>query len=201
MSFRATNIAATTAAVTNRLVTTVDMKVGTYTLANASAVWQGGFLVTATVTAVDTADTMGTLAVVGKDLHGNALSETLTPVAGETVTGTSVFKSITSITGAGWIIDAVEGNEDTIVIGVAAGSYMAVGAGLLHSVVVNNTVAAAIVLSDKAGTLFTIPASQAAGTEYLYDVPWVGWLKMATTSTNDVTAIHTPGVPATYAMS
>lgn len=199
--FKSTNIAATTAAVTNRLVASTNMKVGTYTLANGGvAVWAGGFLPTVTTTQVNGEDdTLGTVVFVGKDLHGLAVTETLTPVNGSTVTGAKVFKAVTSVTGVGWVIGGAGGN-DTIVCGVAAGSYMAVGGGLLHSVVVNNSVAAAITLADSTGTLFTIPASVAAGTEYLYDIPWSGFLKMATTSTNDVTAIHTPGVPH-YAMA
>lgn len=199
--FKSTNIAATTAAVTNRFLESVNMQVGAYTLDNTTPVWAGGCLVTVTATAVGTADTMGTVVIVGKDLHGQALTETLTPVAGSTVTGTKVFRSLTSATGAGWVIDAVEGTEDTIVIGCAAGSYAAVGGGLLHSIVMNNSVAATVVLSDSTGTLFTIPASQAAGTEYIYDIPWSGFLKIATTSTNDVTVVHSPGVPNSYAMA
>lgn len=199
--FKATNIAATTAAVTNRIVASANMKVGAYTIANASPVWAGGALITCTATAGDTPDTMGTLAVVGKDLHGNTISETLSPVAGSTVTGTKIFRSVTSVTGAGWVIDAVEATNDTIVVGVAANSYAAIGGGLIHSVVVNNSVAAAIVISDAAGTILTVPASQAAGTEYVLDVPFSGYLKIATTNTNDVTVIHSPGVPSSYAMA
>jgi hypothetical protein len=200
--FKSTNIAATTAAVANRLVTTANMKVGAYTLANTTAVWAGGFKVSVTHTTVTvTADTLGTIDFVGKDLHGNAVTETVTPVAGTAALGTKVFKSMTSITGVGWVIDAVEGTEDTIVIGVQAGSFAAVGGGLLHTLTINNVVAAAVTLSDASGTIATIPASQAAGTEYIYDLPWSGFLKIATTSTNDVTMIHSPGVPSSYAMS
>ena len=39
MGFKSTNIAATTAAVANRLVASANMKVGDYTIANASPVW------------------------------------------------------------------------------------------------------------------------------------------------------------------
>ena len=197
--FMSTNIAASTAAVTNRIIASANMKVGTYTIANASPVWAGGALITVTHTQVGgVTDTLGTIAVVGKDLHGNAISETITPLDGTVATGLKVFRSVTSVTGAGWIIDT---GNDTIVVGVAAGSYAAAGGGLLHSVVVNNAVAAAIVVSDAAGTIATIPASQAAGTEYVYDVPWSGFLKVATTSTNDVTVVHSPGVPLLYAMA
>lgn len=202
MPFKYTNTAATTAAVTNRIVASTNMKVGAYTVANGGVpVWSGGAFITVAATAGDTADTMGTIALVGKGLHGEAVTETLAPVAGSIVTSTKVFRSVTSVTGAGWVIDGAEATNDTIVVGVAAGSIAARGGGLLHSVIVNNAVAAAITISDAGGTIATIPASQAAGTEYVYDLPWSGWLKVATTSTNDVTLVHTAGVPLTYAMA
>src|SRR5687767_942913 len=132
MGFKSTNIAATTAAVTNRIVASTNMKVGTYTVANGGVpVWAGGAFITVAATAGDTADTMGTVALVGKGLHGEAVTETLTPVAGSTVTSTKVFRSITSVTGAGWVIDGVEATNDTIVVGVAAGSVAARGGGLI----------------------------------------------------------------------
>ncbi len=196
--YTSTNIAATTAAVTNRIVASANMKVGTYTIANASPVWAGGAFITVTHTQVGgVTDTLGTIAVVGKDLHGNALSETITPLDGTVATGTNIFRSVTSVTGTGWVIDTT---ADTIVVGVAAGSLAAPGGGLVHSVIVNNAVAAAITISHSGGTLMTVPASQAAGTEYILDLPYSGYLKIATTSTNDVTVTHTPGVPSTYAM-
>ncbi len=197
--FKSTNIAATTAAVTNRFVASANMKVGTYTVANASPVWAGGCLVTVTHTEVGGGvDTLGTIVVAGTDLFGNALSETITPLNGTVATGVKVFRTVTSVTGVGWVIGT---GNDTIVVGCAAGSYAAYGGGTLHSVTVNNTVATAFTISDAAGTIATIPASQAAGTAYIYDLPWSGFLKIATTSTNDVTVVHSPGVPATYAMS
>ena len=93
MSFKATNIAATTATVADRIVASANMKVGAYTVANASAVWAGGFKLSLTHTEVGGGvDTLGTVAVVGKDLHGQAISETITPVADSVVLGTKVFK-------------------------------------------------------------------------------------------------------------
>jgi hypothetical protein len=196
--FQGTNIAATTAAVTNRIVTTANMKVGAYTIANASPAWQGGALITLTHTTVATTDTLGTVALVGKGLHGEAVTETLTPSADATVTSTKVFRSVTSATGAGWVKQGA--TEDTIVIGVAAGSYAAVGGGTFHGIAVNTTAAAAVTVSDSGGTIATLKSSIAEGV-YIFDVPFSGFLKIATTSTNDVTAIHTPGVPTTYAMA
>ncbi|CAB4174368.1 hypothetical protein UFOVP1028_32 [uncultured Caudovirales phage] len=197
-AYTRTNIAATTAAVTNRIVTSANMKVGAYTIANASPVWAGGALITVTHTEVGGGvDTLGTIVLVGKDLHGQAITETLTPVNGSTATSTKVFRSVTSATGVGWVIGV---GNDTIVIGVAAGSYVAVGGGTLRSLVVNTTAAATVVLSDSTGTIATLKSSIAEGT-YYYDLQWSGYLKVATTSTNDVTAVHSPGVPTTYAMA
>ena len=194
---KSTNIAATTAAVANRFVTTANMSLTPYTIANASPVWAGGCNVTITHTTVAGADTLGTITIVGTDLHGNAVSEVITPLAGTVATGTKVFRTVTSATSIGWVAVST---ADTIVIGCAAGSIAAIGGGVLASVNVNNVVATAFTVSDAAGTIATIGASAAIG-NYVYGVPWSGYLKVATTSTNDVTLIHSPGVPSVYAMA
>ena len=100
-------------------VASVDMKVGAYTLAK-TAPDVGARNVTVTQTAVDTEDTNGTIVVVGKDLAGNTITETLTPNAGETVAGTKAFAEITSITGVGWAVDGSEGTKDKITVGFGA---------------------------------------------------------------------------------
>jgi len=97
-------------------VASVDMKVGAYTLAH-TAPDVGARNVTVTQTATGTEDTNGTIVVVGKDLAGNVITETLTPNAGATVAGGKCFATITSITGAGWVIDGVEGTKDKIRVG------------------------------------------------------------------------------------
>ncbi len=195
--YKTTNIAATTAAVADRFVVSTNMSLTTYTIANASPVWQGGCLVTVTHATVAGADTLGTITIVGTDLFGVAQTETITPLAGTIATGVKVFRTVTSATSVGWVATST---ADTLTIGCAAGSYMASGGGQLASVTVNNVVAAAITISDKAGTIATLPASATVG-QYVYSVTWAGWLKVATTSTNDVTVVHSTGVPATYAMS
>jgi len=131
-------------------------------------------------------DTLGTVVFVGTDLLGQAVTETLTPVNGSTVTGTAIFRTVTSVTGVGWVINT---GNDTLVCGCAAGSYAAVGSGYLHSVVVNMTANAAVTISDKRGTIATLKASIGEGS-FIYDVDYIGYLKIATTSTNDVTLIH-----------
>lgn len=101
----------------DRFVTSTNMKVGAYTLAQTTPTDGLARNVTVTVTAGATADTMGTVTVVGKNLLDETITETITPVAGSTVAGTKAFKSITSVTGAGWAIDGVEGTNDTITVG------------------------------------------------------------------------------------
>ena len=194
MGYSYTGIAATTAAVANRYVASANMKVGAYTLANTTPVWQGAAFVTVTHTTVAVGtDDLGTIEVVGTDLTGAARSETITPLADTVATGTIPFRSITSITGAGWVI---AGGNDTIVVGVAAGAIVVGSQGTIHSLVINTAAAAAITISDASRTIATIPSSQAAGTEYLYDADFAGYLKVATTSTNDITVTHTGTLPA-----
>jgi len=199
MGYTFTNTAATTAAVANRYVTTTNMKVGTYTLANTTPVWSGAGLVTVTHTEVGGGvDTLGTIVVVGKDLSGQTRTDTITPLNGTVATGTVPFRTITSITGVGWIIGV---GNDTIVVGVAAGNIACGSSGMLGGVLVNNSVAAAIVISHAGGTILTVPASAAAGTYYdLGGVDFAGYLKVATTSTNDCTVFHTGTMPASYAL-
>lgn len=192
-----TNTAASTAAVTNRFVASANMKVGTYTIANASPVWSGGCVVTLTHTTVAGTDTLGTVTIVGTGLRGQAITEILTPVADSVVSSTNIFRSVTSATGAGWVAVST---ADTIVIGCAAGSYASDGGGILSSVIVGTTAAATVVISDAKGTISTLKASIAEGV-YPFNVEYNGYLKVATTSTNDVTVTHSStGIPA-YATS
>lgn len=186
----ATPISASTALVANRFVASTNMIVGAYTVANASPAWQGGCQIVATITGVTGNDTPGTLTVVGTDLNGNALSETITLVAGGTATGSKIFRTVTSVTGAGWVIN---GGNDTIVVGCAAGSVVCGTSGVLYAIVVNATAAATIVVSDSVKTIATLKASIAEG-HYLYGpgVDFVGYLRVATTSTNDITVIASP---------
>lgn len=196
MGWQYTPITASTASVTNRLVTSTNMKVGAYTVANASAVWAAGFHVTVTGTQVGGVDdTLGTVVFVGTDLNGQGVTETLTPVNGSTVEGSVIFRVVTSVTGVGWVINT---GNDTLVCGVA-GCYPMGSGGVLHSIIVNTTAAATVVLSDKRGTIATLKASIAENT-YYYDVDVSGYLKVATTSTNDVTVTHSGTVP-TFATS
>jgi hypothetical protein len=192
-----TGIAATTAAVANRYVTTTNMIVGAYTLANTTPVWQGGAFVTVTHTGVTGTDTLGTIVVVGVDLSGQTRTESITPLEDTVATGTIPFRTITSITGVGWVINV---GNDTIVCGVAAGSIVCGTGGTLYAIVINATAAATIVVSDSKRTIATLPSSAVVG-HYIYGpgVEFGGFLKVATTSTNDITVIHTSTLPSTIA--
>jgi hypothetical protein len=171
---------------------------GTYTVANTSPTWSGGCLVTATITAVTGNDTPGTLTIVGTGVNGQLLTEVLTLTAGGLATSSNAFRTVTSLTQAGWVINV---GNDTIVVGCAAGSIACGSSGQLGGVLVNNAVAATVVISDASRTIMTIPASQAAGTFYdLNGVDFGGRLVVSTTSTNDVTVFHTGTLPASYAL-
>lgn len=194
-----TNTSASTAAVTNRFVVSVNMANGAYTVANASPTWSGGCLVTATITGVTGNDTPGTLTIVGTGLNGAAQTEVLTLTAGGLATSSKVFRTVTSLTQAGWVIN---GGNDTIVVGCAAGNIACASLGKLGGVLVNNTVATAATISDASGTILTIPASQAAGTFYSFAVDGgvdCTRLTVSTTSTNDITVFHTGTLPDSYA--
>lgn len=106
-----------TGAEADRIVASANMKVGAYTVA---AQPYGPSRITVTATAGDTADTMGTVVIVGTDIYDRAITETVTPVAGSAVYTTKYFKTITSVTGAGWVIDGAEGTNDTITVGIPA---------------------------------------------------------------------------------
>ena len=100
-------VGAPAAAVANRFVTDVAMKVGAYDVANASPA--DGLARNVTVTHSvqgGTADTLGTITVTGTDIEGNVISEEITPVSGDVAAGAKAFKTVTGIVGAGWAIDA-----------------------------------------------------------------------------------------------
>ena len=98
----------------NKIVTSTNMKVGAYTIAAQPV---SPAKISVFVTAADTADTMGTIVIVGTDEFGNAQTETVTPIAGATACTTGTFSTITSVTGAGWVIDGAECSNDTIIVG------------------------------------------------------------------------------------
>ena len=90
------------------------MKVGAYTLLHTTLDVPRNVTVTQAIVAAG-ADTMGTIDIVGTDIDGQSLLETITPVGDSLVAGTKAFKTIVSITGVGWVI---AGGNDTLQIGV-----------------------------------------------------------------------------------
>jgi hypothetical protein len=103
-------------AITNRIVASTNMVADAYTVAAQPLVPSK---LTVAVTAGDTADTMGTIEICGLDSNDKPITETVAPVAGETVTTEQIFKTVLSVTGADWAIDEEEGTNDTIVVGTA----------------------------------------------------------------------------------
>src|SRR5258706_10139406 len=112
--FTRTILSAAPAASANGYVVSQNMLVGAYTLAATTPTF-GARHVTLVRTVVAGADTPGTVVIVGTDLSGQQITETMIPGAnGVTVTSTAFFASITSITGVGWVAVST---ADTIVFG------------------------------------------------------------------------------------
>jgi hypothetical protein len=198
MSYRATRLAAAIVADVDQYVTSVNMKVGAYTLAASTPSTAGARHVTCTRTVAGAADTAGTIVVVGKSLAGQTITETLTVGAnGILVTGTKLFASVTSVTGAGWVI--AEAN-DTITVGEDDVCVVAEGSGVLHSIVVGTTAAGSITIADASGTLALLKASIPEGV-YEFDLTYSGYLRVEPVAASDITVVHTPSNALTYAMS
>lgn len=110
------NLGAPIVADDDKIVVSADMKVGTYTVAAQPDVPRN---ITVTVTAGSDADTMGTITVAGTNYADAVISEVITPVAGSAVAGKKAFKTVTTVTGAGWVIDAGETpTADAIKVGI-----------------------------------------------------------------------------------
>ena len=98
----------------NRVVVSEDMLVGAYTIANATPVGGGAMNLTVTHADDGNVDTLGTIDIVGTDIDDQVLLETITPLDSATAQGTRAFKTVTSVTGVGWVIDTV---ADTLEVG------------------------------------------------------------------------------------
>ena len=201
MGNKSTRIAAAPVGDADHYCETQNMKVGALTL--TATLTPGGASptarkVTCTRTVDGNADTPGTLLVTGKSLSGQTITETLIPGAHTVlVTGSKLFASITSVVGAGWVID---GNNDTIVVGMAAENYVAVGGGTLHGIYISTTAAGTITCTDATGTIMLLPASAAVGL-YEFDIDYVGFLRVETAAASDIFVIHTPSSALEYATS
>ena len=98
------------------LVTSTNMKVGAYTVLNGGVFPSSlSRQIVVTRTVVGGVDTPGIITVEGLDIEGDFLREVIIPGAtGVQVTGSRLFKSVTSIVGSGWVINTT---NDTIKIG------------------------------------------------------------------------------------
>jgi hypothetical protein len=105
----------TITATTNYVVTSTNVVNSTYTIAHQPDTPRN---VTGTVTDTTPSVVGGTITIVGTDVNGNALTDTWT-LTSLTFTGTKIFKTITSITGAGITVLGGAGDE-TVVLGVGA---------------------------------------------------------------------------------
>ena len=85
-----THLDAANAAVGDRFLNSVDMKVGAYTLDETTLGIEGASHVTLTHASVGTTDTLGTVTIVGKNLAGETITEVLTPSADATNCGSSL---------------------------------------------------------------------------------------------------------------
>jgi len=196
MSFTSTYIAgAVGAGDTDRYCETQNMKVGALTLTATLTPGNGARKVTCTRTVDGNADTPGTLLVTGKNLAGQTITETLIPGAHTVlVTGTKYFSSITSVVGAGWVID---GNNDTIVVGMAAEHLVSETPGVLKGILITVAAASAINISDGTKTLMILPASMAIG-YYEFNLSYTA-LRVEPQGATTISVIHSPSLPTSYA--
>lgn len=191
-----THLGAANAADDNYFLISVNMAVGAYTLDETVPPTEGARHVTLTHSTNGSADTLGTVELVGTDLSGQTITETLTPSAGGVVTSTAWFRTLTSATGVGWVTD---GTADDIELGYGADICVLDGVGRLEAIIVNTTAAATIVVADSGGTIATLAASIPVG-HYEYGLD-VSNLTLDLNGASDVTVIHSPSLPKTYALA
>lgn len=100
----------------NYFLISVNMQVGEYTLDETELPADNpprSVIVTHTqVGGVD--DTFDQAVLVGTDVNNEAITESLTIASGSTVVSTKAFKTLTSFTTPGWVVDTT---EDTIEVG------------------------------------------------------------------------------------
>jgi hypothetical protein len=187
------NITAATAAVTNRFVTSANMKVGAYTLANATAADGYAHLTTATVTKVTENDTMGRLIVVGLDINGKTVTDVLVLNNGDTASGLTTgvvpMVSRTSITGAGWVDG---GTPDTIVVGYSGSTILKAGAGVLRRIILGTTAAGSITVYDNiaaSGTKIATLKSSIAEGVFTFDAAFSTGLTIVAAAASDFTVV------------
>lgn len=143
---------------------------GALTIANTTLDFSRNL--TMTVTDGDSGLSAGIMTVVGTDDRGDAQSEVFTlPVDGTaTVTGTKMFKTITSAT-----VSAAAGNGagDNIKVGIGSTVQIFEQAGEFGAIIIGETAAGTITITDEdsknsKNTLAVLKASIAEG-EYRFD--------------------------------
>lgn len=97
----------------DRIVTDSVMVNGTYVI-EAQPISATQISVTHETVTAGT-DTLGTITVDGVNTAGTLIEEVIVPVADSTVYGTKKFRSVSLVTGAGWV---ASGGTDTITIGI-----------------------------------------------------------------------------------
>jgi len=202
MGYTWTHLSAITAAADpNRFLEVANgaMKNAAYTLTATLDMPEAGTARKLTLThvtvAAGTDNPLGTVTVVGKNLAGETITEVITPVADSLVNGTKWFKSVTTVTGAGW---TAVGGTDTIVIGCGATAIVVeASSGTVHGVAVNTTAAGAITVADASGTIASLKASIAEGM-YPLDVQFSGYLAVTLAGASDITVLHSGSRPASY---
>jgi len=196
MGYNYTNVTGAVAGSANGYKTSVNMANGAYAL-DATAPTFGCRHVTVARTVVNAADDPGTITLVGTGLNGPQTEVIIPGTHGVTVTSAKFFSGLTSATQAAWAIGAVA--ADTIVIGWDNVNAVAIGQGVLHAVVINTAGAGAIYVGDARGKIASIPSNQAAGTQFLYDANFSGYLEVEpAAAASDITVLHSGSMPQTY---
>jgi hypothetical protein len=203
MGYGHSHIAAVPVADVDRFFVSAHMVVGDYGApANAGTMPTAGARhVTITRTFDGAADVPGTVTVTGTDPSGQVISEILTPSAVDAtlVTGTKWFVTVTAIAGTGTPPWSIVAANDTIEVGCDASHVVAVGSGVLKSIIVNATAAGAITVADAGGTIAVLKASIAEGI-YEFDCNWSGYLSVLPADASDLTIVHSGSMPSSYAM-
>lgn len=198
MGYPHSHLAAANAVSADRFLNSIAMKVGAFTLDETTIATEGARHINLTHTLGDTVDTLGTVVVVGTDLSGNVITETITPVDSSLVAGALWFHTVTSATGVGWVQGG--SGADTIEIGYGAELILVDGTGTLHSVVINTTAAGTITIADATGTIAVLASSIAVGS-YEFEAIFYGYLAFTLGAASDITIMRDDNYAHPYAMS
>ena len=140
------------------IVVTADMKVGTYTLTSDPAAYTPDVPrnVSVTHTSNDATDTLGTITFVGTNIDDEVISEVITPSADTVVYGVKAFKTVTSVTGADWIIDGTGAVADSVICGIGEEIGLPVSLDSASSVMLGVLGTAIVATNGAVGTPATV---------------------------------------------